>query len=157
MATVTANMAQSAISPRFSPPQGGNITVLSIYSGTVTLVATDVVQMLKVPDGAVIHDVAMWTQNSVNEGSLDNLYTIGDGGVAARFVAAGGQTSNSVTTQIRLTNRVGLPVIPGYEYTIEDTMDITVDTFGATAGGTVSPLLVLQVTYSTDQLGTTGG
>ncbi len=144
MATYTADKAQSTVQPRFL--HEGMVHEIATYSASITFAVADVVQMVKVPDGAVIHD--LWVQSdSVEAGTGDVVLAVGDGDDANRYISA---AIGSATTIIRPTYRMG------YEYSANDTIDITYVT-APTSPETASAVFTLSVVYSCDKLGVSGG
>lgn len=133
MATLTASAAQSTSQAKYL--DHGCVARSAIYTFTAAQSAGDVIQMVKVPKGAHVHEVIqVWSL-----GGAALTVTVGDGDSAARY---NGSTSTNVATVVRAT--AGL----GYSYSAEDTVDITVGTAtSASAAGTVR----LTVLYSMDQ------
>lgn len=134
MATYIANACASTVQPRTSVDL---TSVTSTIAITVALVASDVVQLVQVPVGACIQELIV----SVS-GSLGSTLTaeFGDGSSTARFIASGtfGQGAASLS---KLTAATG----NGYVYTVDDTIDMKVNT---AAAGTTNATITTTVIYS---------
>ena len=91
--------------------------------------------------GHRILDVILSATDMDSNGTPTVAYTVGDGGSANRFITTStiGQTGGVA----RLNNQVG----HAYEYTADDTIDVTVGTASATF---VAGTLTLTVLYTTD-------
>jgi hypothetical protein len=138
MATLKGTKATAGAQAR--KVETGTISVLSKYNlAAGALSAGDVLQMAKVPHGAIIDDLKVIMTGSGNDTKV--VVRIGDGGSAARYF---GSASLSLT--------VGATIVLsdnwGYQYDISDTdaqfdtIDITIGTVtSATATGTVTMLL----------------
>lgn len=138
MATITASGAQSIVPAKLNV--NGDITVVRDYvlTGNPALSTGDVIQMVKVPNGAKMLNMAFIT-DALSGGNY--TVTIGDGNSATRY--SGSLSTGSTSSTTRLTN-AGLF---GYSYSTEDTIDIVIGTATtATASGT----LRLMVTYTMD-------
>lgn len=138
MATRTASAAESNVPAKSQI--NGDITVIGAFNVNATnLSSGDVVQMVKVPNGAVILDMTFLT-DVLTGGNY--TVTIGDGNTANRFFTS--LSTGSTSSINRLTLVTGSY---GYAYTAEDTVDITFSTVTtATATGTFK----LSVTYTMD-------
>lgn len=143
MATLKSDKAQDGVQPR--EVHAGSNSVKAVYSITASLNAGDVIQMVKIPDNAVIDDIRIdWG----NVGASVGTVRVGDGGSAGRFVSASASVSANTGIQIMANNM-------GYQYnlsdaagTMWDTIDITVDSVtAATATGNVT----MTVTYHMDE------
>ncbi|HKX55669.1 MAG TPA: hypothetical protein VJN01_06195, partial [Xanthomonadales bacterium] len=98
MATLTASAAQSTSQAKML--ETGVIARTAIYTFTAAQSAGDVIQMVKVPTGAHVHDVIqVWSL-----GGASLTVTVGDGGSAARY---NGSTSTNVATVVRATAGLG--------------------------------------------------
>lgn len=137
MATITAAAAQSNIPAKYRI--NGVVTRIVNYTVNPALSAGDVIQMLRVPNGATITDVQFWTD--LFGGGNATISGVGDGGSAARYIGSA-STSNSLAAVISI-----LPTGLGYSYSAEDTIDITIGTVtSASAVGQLS----LKVSYTLD-------
>lgn len=104
--------------------------------------AGDVVQMIRVPAGAHIHDLSVVPD--FNAASATFAVNVGDGNSGARFVAS----ATADVTVIRATAGIG------YSYSAEDTIDITVATAGsASVGATVRVTVFYSMDQATDGTG----
>ena len=81
----------------------------------LTLGASDTIQMVKVPLGAIVTDVVLLTGILTGTVTID----VGDGGVPTRYINAANVAAASITRMNR--SQSGVP----YTYTAEDTIDIT--------------------------------
>lgn len=119
----------------YPPARGdGRGFVNQAFSFTVdtALVVNDVVQLVKVPAGAIILDLIV-ASGGTQSGSDSNAL-IGDGADTDRYVAsASGTILRSGGGFVRLTALTGI----NYQYTDEDTIDLLVGTVGTgqTTGG----------------------
>jgi hypothetical protein len=149
MTTYAGTKAKAGAQARFV--HAGSIDVLTKFDLAETLSAGgcsagDVIQMVKVPHGAIIDDLKVIMTGSGNDTKME--ITIGDGGSATRFLGSA-STSFTVGHTLVLTDNWG------YQYNVSDdaadqydTIDITIGTIvSATATGTITML----VTYSCDE------
>jgi len=133
MATLTTNKTASTVPAKLV--HAGSQSISADYSFSLSLSVGDVIQMVRVPSGAVVTDVAMTFLGTAANTVAGN---VGDGDSSARYIAA---TSLSNQGVVRAT--VGIP----YSYSQDDTVDlsITVATSTTLAGG-----VKLTVTYKVD-------
>lgn len=103
MATLKSNKAQASSEVR--SVHAGVTCVVATYSLTATTSAGDVVQMVKVPDGALLVDVA------VKPTFINGMISVGDGGDTARYI---GTATASATALVRATKGLG------YQYDLSD-------------------------------------
>lgn len=140
MATLTASAAQSTVPAKYQI--SGTITRVVDYSlgatGNPNLSTGDVLQMVRIPNGATILDVWFIT-DQLSGGNY--TVTIGDGGTANRYFASLSTGSTSGINKMTLAGGVG------YSYSVEDTIDITVSTVTT---ATASGVLRLCVKYTMD-------
>ena len=115
------------------------ITVFAEHEISAALVVNDVIQMVKVPAGAVILDVKLASDDLDSAGPAIVL-DVGDGTVTDRFIDGATVAQGSGVTSLNEVD--GLL----YEYTAEDTIDILVQVAPAT--GATSGTLRLAVTYT---------
>lgn len=120
MATLTASAANSNAQATYNVI--GTVTRTVFYTHNVALSAGDVVQMLKVPNGCQIHNVAV-SAISFSAGVV--TMNIGYGGDASAF-GASVVLSGSAIAMTSMTGR-GL----GYSFSAEDTIDLTVAAISA--------------------------
>lgn len=136
MATITATAAASNVPAKYAINR--NITRVVQYAFTAAQSAGDVVQMLRVPSGAVITDLVLWT-DAFAGGNI--TVTVGDGNSTTRYIGSA-SSSSSLAAALRIS-QTGF----GYSYSAEDTIDISITTVTtATAAGVVK----LGVTYTND-------
>lgn len=140
MATVTASRA-AASQPVKDSINNGTVTVCASYSITANPTASDVLQLVPVPRGARVIDVVLAATDLDTNGTPTITMTVGDGGSANRFITTStiGQTGGVA----RLNNQLGHL----YEYTADDTIDVT---FGVASATFASGTITLTVTYTTD-------
>jgi len=136
MATRTATAAGSQAPAIYNV--NGTVTRRVYFNpGGTALSAGDVVRMVKVPTGAVITDMTIGMSASAQSYTV----TIGDGNSATRYFG----TQSLVLVQV-----VQLPVTStgafGYEYTAEDTVDITFST--VTSGTAANCDVMMILTYT---------
>lgn len=98
---------------------------LGDVGGGVDLVSGDVIQLFKVPAGAVVLDVIVNKKTSFNAGTSCTL-SVGDGGSATRF-----HNAIDVKTATGLVASAGIP----YQYATSDTIDAVVTITGAITTG----------------------
>lgn len=137
MATLTSAAAAATVQAR--TPVSGVTTKTASYTASAAVATADVIQMVKVPLGAIIVDVTLAVDDMDTGAAL--LVTVGDGGDADRFITSSniGQAGGVA----RLNAAAGL----GYTYVAEDTIDVTIAT-GPAGGGTGT--VRLAVTYTLD-------
>jgi hypothetical protein len=142
MATFTADEA-AATAPAKGEGMSGNCkVVVAEYEISAALALNDVIQMVKVPNGAVVSNVVLATDDLDTHGTPTIVLDVGDGGDTDRYIdgatvgQAGGVTDSS---------NLAIGGI-GYEYTDEDTIDILVQ--AAPATGATSGTLKLIVHYT---------
>ena len=116
MATRTATQVGSGVQPKGL--RVGLVAVTSTFSlaAAQSLVAGDVIQMVKVPANATL------VYMGVSGGSGDALVTVGDGVDDDRYLSA--VTMSSAQPLIRTINTAYVP----YTYSTDDTIDIAVST-----------------------------
>lgn len=125
----------------------GTGSVAATYTGTAALVLNDVIQMVKVPAGAVVREVILNTTDL--DSSTGIVLAVGDGGDVDRFIkdSAIGQTGGTV--------RLGAGIVDNacnnYTYTAEDTVDVKVTT-AATGTAATSFTIGLTVFYDMNPL-----
>lgn len=110
----TANVG-SGVMPRAN---AGETIVSATFNLTAALALNDVIEMVKIPAGAVIHDVILSSTDL--DTSTGVVLDVGDGSVTDRFID--GATIGQASGVARL-NEVGGHL---YEYTADDTIDVLV-------------------------------
>lgn len=118
-------------------------TAYSSYELTAALVVDDVIQMLKVPIGAIILDVVLSTDDLDTSGSPTLVLDVGDGDNDDRLISAStvGQAGG-----VAYMDEIDALL---YQYTADDTIDVSVKTAPAT--GASSGTINLAVTYTMAQ------
>lgn len=120
---------------------GQPVTIYSEFTFPAAPVINDVVQMLKVPKGAVVVDVALGADDLDTNGSPAITLDVGDGGDPDRYIAAS-TIAQTGAAPVQTMLKTGF----GFAYTADDTIDILVKAAPATgAVGTVR----LMATYLT--------
>ena len=131
----TLNTPQSVASANPRQIHAGAVTRKFTYSVSASLSVGDVLELVKVPHGAIIEDVCI-----VRTGAGQFTGTIGDGGDADRFRTSATLVDGTVIQGINNSEGVG------YQYDISDdaavqfdTVDLTVTTVtSATATSTIT-------------------
>lgn len=148
MATLTSSKVASSV-----PAKETNqhlIHVAATYELTAALALDDVIQMVKVPKGAVIVELVLATDDLDSNGAPAIVLDVGDGADTDRFIDGytGAQANGNIS-------RLGAGMAAskfadalGYTYTADDTIDIHVQVAPAT--GTATGTIVLVVIYSCD-------
>ncbi len=140
MATITSTSCTSTRYPKYV--ENGNITVFSEHA-LAGASSGDVVQMAKIPLGASVVDVGfVGAGGSFTGGVFSGAYLIGDGDDPNRYCSSG---SYSVGMSMNVPTSVTL--LPGYVYTAEDTIDITLSTV---TSGTETAVFLMKLTYTMD-------
>lgn len=137
MATLTATAAAANASAMYNATGATTRTVF--YTHTTALSAGDVVQMLKIPNGAQVQSVAI-TAISFSAGVV--TVNIGDG----NDVSAYGASVVLSGSAIALTSMTGRGL--GRSYSAEDTVDITV---AAISAPPATATIALSITYTNQQ------
>lgn len=109
-------------------------------SQSVTATSGDVVQLLNVKKGMVIHNLSL-----SYEGTASSTVTVGDGGDADRFITSTSTASSGITgLNAPTTHTTGVIVTgAGFEYAADDTIDLVI------GGANVSTkVYTLTVTFS---------
>ena len=129
------------------PTNGGNVVSQIVHhSVTANLSANDVLQVIKVPIGAVVLDLKI-TMDSTDAFT----YTVGDGGSAARYIASSSVSASQTSKQLWSDLSGALQTGIGHKYTANDTIDVTFTAVTAT----VDLDFTIYVMYLVD--GQTGG
>lgn len=142
MATLTASAAQSVVPAKYII-NGAISRTVSFNPGGVALSAGDVIQMVRVPSGAVINDYVLAISSSAQSYTITGL---GDGDDVDRYFAS---QSLVLVQVVRMGG--GTTAITGgmgYSYSAEDTIDITVGT--VTSGTAANCDIRLTVMYTLD-------
>lgn len=133
MATLTATAAAST-SQAFYAVNGVVCRSISFNPSGTALSAGDVIQMVRIPKGAVVNDMTLAISSSVQSYTITGL---GDGNSATRYLAS---QSLVLVQAVRITSGFG------YSYSAEDTVDITIGT--VTSGTAANCDIRLTMTYT---------
>ena len=146
MATLKASKAKAGAQPRLV--HAGSVTVKSTYSLTAAFSAGDVVQMTKVPHGAIIEDVVL-----INTVPGDFHFTIGDGDDPNRYFLSATMTADAGV--LFMHDYANLANGYGYQYNLSDdatdqfdTIDVAVTTVTT---GTAAGAITLLCRYHCDE------
>lgn len=124
-----------------APHVGGGaqkVSVYKTYTFTAAPSAADVVEMVKVPSGAIVTNVVLGADDLDTNGSPTIVLDVGDGSDTDRFID-GATSAQAGGTSAALAGTAGSF---GYQYSSDDTIDITVQAGPATgATGTVRLLV----------------
>jgi len=137
MATLKADKAQDGVQPRFV--HAGSTSVKFVYSVTASLSSGDVIQLCKVPHGAIVDGFIL-----VRTGAGQFTAGMGDGGSASRYLVSATLVANTVITDASI-----VAAAVGYQYNLSDdaadqfdTIDLTVQTVTtATAAGVITGVI----------------
>lgn len=124
-----------------TPHVGGGAQKVSVYKEYTFLAApalNDVVQMVKVPSGAIVTNVVLGADDLDTNGTPLIVLDVGDGSDTDRFID-GATSAQAGGTSAALAGTAGSF---GYQYSADDTVDILVQVAPATgAVGTVRLLV----------------
>lgn len=122
----------------------GIVSATSKYTLTGALVQDDVIQMLKIPAGAVIQEVILSCTDLDTASSPAIVLEVGDGDDPNRFIDA------STIGQAGGLDRLGTHGGHGYQYAAADTIDVKVPTAPATGATTGTITLTAIYTMQDD-------
>lgn len=114
--------------------------VVSTYEITEAVEEDDIFEMVKIPKGAVIHEIILGLDELDTNVSPTLTFNVGDDGSETRFISAA--TCGSASNISRISNMTGF----GYQYTADNTIDVTAA--AAPATGATSGTITLVVIYS---------
>jgi hypothetical protein len=137
MATLTAS---AAAAPAKYAINGAISRVVSYSTPAAGYSAGDVIQMVRVPNGACIVDMRLTTD--LFGTSNATIGSVGDGGSATRYFGTA-STSSSLALALIMNNQA-----IGYSYSAEDTIDIVIGT--VTSASNVG-VITLAITYTMDK------
>lgn len=145
MATLTSTACQTSSGGFFlNPPkfiENGVIARTALYTKSAAESAGDVIQMVPVPKGAVIHELNV----TFGLGGGATTINVGDGNSTGRYAA-------SMSTNVATVQRANAGL--GYSYSADDTIDIVIGTAtSASAVGTYRLTVMYSVDQSTDGTG----
>jgi hypothetical protein len=141
MSNATAPKALAGATPRTI--HAGAITVAARYTCSACHSATDVISMVKIPNGAVIDDVVLCHSGDAGSAPAIAVIQVGDSVSAARYASA----SWSATLVLRAT--AGL----GHRVSLSDDASVMYQTINLTMTAgviSVSHVLELIVSYHMD-------
>lgn len=144
MATFTATKAASTYPAKGYGQSGDCKVVFSTYELTAALAANDVIEMVRVPRGAVVTGVVLSTDDLDTNGTPTIVLDVGDGSDTDRFIDGATVGQAGGTTDASNLAIAGI----GYEYSAEDTIDVLVQAGPAT--GATSGTISLVVYYTLD-------
>lgn len=135
MATFTTTKTAAGVQARGGIDLTSVTGEFSIPSGFAT---SDVVQMVKIPKGALIQEVILSSSAAV--GATANL-SVGDSGSSARFIASTAFTAASLA-------RLGVHAGHGFVTTADGTIDVAAVSIATPTVGTVIRLTVIYTLQS---------
>lgn len=145
MATLTASLAASTRPPKRLHAGANLVTAKYVTAGNE---GGDEIHMLRVPDGAVIHDMVLSYPNNLGAGGSSVSPSVGDQNDPARFI------STATTTAAATLTRLDVPGGAGYKYDFSDDVSEVnrLDRVLVNMGGTTSSsvTITLSVLYSVD-------
>lgn len=146
MATLTASLAASTRYPKRVHVGSNQVTVNYVFDATAT--DGDSVLMMKVPNGAVIHDMVLSYGSNLDAGGNGVSITVGDQNNAARFISS--STTSGAARIARIDTADGV----GYKYDFSDDVSerdrndkLVLDISGSIS---TSVTVTLSVLYSVD-------
>jgi hypothetical protein len=144
MSTLVGSLAKSGVQPRFL--HAGVNSQFSVYSLTATLSAGDIIQMMKLPDGARVIDAILST--AVRPGEAGTL-NVGDRADHDRLIASA--DASAVIAAQHINTAIGV----GHQYDISDAASprytmIEIKASDFTGSGTNSGAISLAVMYQLD-------
>ena len=116
----------------------GIVSVTSKYTLTGALVVNDVIQMAKIPAGAVIQEVVLSCTDLDTASSPAIVLEVGDDGDTDRFIGA--STVGQAGGVTRLSAHAG----HGYQYSAANTIDVKVAT-GPTTGAATGTITLTAI------------
>lgn len=141
MATVVNAKAAAGIQRR--EPHSGVVAVKAVFAHPTTgdgTAAGDIIEMVKVPKGAMILDMALSSEDIDTNATPTVTLDVGDGGDVDRFID--GTTIGQAGGIVRLGSGVVAAAIDGahgFVYTDDDTIDIkVVDAAATKAAGNIT-------------------
>lgn len=143
--TLTSSQVNAVVAGTFFPnvnPGRLNASWASFNFGGSTLTVGQVVQMLAIPTGCVVHEILVSAEFT---GNTAGLYTIGDGSLTNRYCTNASLTASSRTT--RASSGIGWKISVSDDSTTRfDTIDISIGA-GATQTLTGSIQMVCYYRY----------
>ena len=143
MATNQGSRAKSGTQARLV--HAGTWTEYSEYTASATLAAGDIIQMVKVPKGARLVDLAVaWNRLAAASTGSAVILNVGDGVDNDRYMTQLSASSTSIQRGIQRFDGMG------YEYTADDTIDIVMEDLGTSALETAAAVFRMWATLSID-------
>jgi len=105
------------------------VTVIGTYTVVTNLVAADVIQLVTLPEGAIVQDIILSCSASLASTTSASL---GDSGASARYIAA-----TTIGQGAATLNRLTVPGGHGYQTTSTITVDLTAVTMTTPVTGAV--------------------
>lgn len=133
MSTFYSDAAAASVNTRTS--LGVNV-VIGTYELGAALAANDVIEMVKVPENAIIDEIILEASDLDTGGTPAITLDVGDGSDTDRFI------DGSTVGKNGGVDRLGASL--GYKYTANDTIDIKVATGPATGATTGTIKLLVQ-------------
>lgn len=121
----------------------GTVTVVNHHTWAATASVGDVLQMVKIPNGATILDMVVY-------GTGGDHGDVGDGASTARFF----DSASAMTTMHHLMNAEGVVAGRFYKYELSDAampQHETIDIVIAVADSSVGDITSMMVQYTCDQ------
>lgn len=138
--TYASSEAAAGIQPKSL--HAGAIVRSATYALTAALAVDDVIQMFKLPAGAVVHEVILASGDLDTDGTPTIALDVGDAGAAARFISA---STIARTGGVARADQAGGV---GYAYAADTMLEVGVETGPAT--GATTGNITLTVAYSMD-------
>ncbi len=140
MATLTSKYASTGAPAKYL--HEGTVTVAAVHTWDTTASIGDVLQMVKIPRGAIVTEIVVFAD------AADHC-DIGDGVSIIRYF----DSSSALTTRHVLTRVEGVQAGIGYKYAISDAAAVaydTIDLIFLVADSTVGETTTMIVTYHCD-------
>jgi hypothetical protein len=138
MATLTSSAVASTVQAK---TQTGVNIVKGTYTLTAALALNDVIQMVKVPKGAILHSVVLASDDLDTGGSPAIVLDLGDGSDTDRLI-----DGSTIAQGGGIVVGPNVKTGAGYAYTADDTIDVLVQVAPAT--GATSGTITLTVAYT---------
>lgn len=143
MATFTADAAQSNVQPRFNLP--GPTAVRSVYSASVTLAGSDVIQLFRMPPNSRVIHLGVYSNRLADIGNAG--FSLGDTGNSNRYVSTRAVLVTGGILHEGMPGLSGLGVDPFFFYSASSsrTIILTIETSGRERTG--SAIIAATVVY----------
>lgn len=147
MATLTASLAASSRYPKAVHVGANQVTAKYVTEATVT--GSDSILMLRVPDGAVIHDMVLSTGTNLDAGGAGAALAVGDQSSAGRYISTATTTATARVARIDQAGGVGWKYEFSDDVSERDRNDKIVVEVDGTLSSSVT--ITLSVLYAVDQ------